>query len=105
MPSVLCVSMNRAANYWSSVPRHPNFPGFEGDMCMHGLPGLLSGYAKGNYLVGVCYCTVVEEYDKTNTKTEARTHRINLNLNGIRRKEANSGYYIRRGCVRMLLSV
>ena len=30
---------------------------------------------------------------------------LNLNLNGIRRKEANSGYYIRRGCVRMLLSV
>ena len=28
-----------------------------------------------------------------------------LNLNGIRRKEANIGYYIRRGCVRMLLSV
>ena len=30
---------------------------------------------------------------------------IYLNLNGIRRKEANSGYYIRRGCARMLLSV
>ena len=30
---------------------------------------------------------------------------LDLNLNGIRRKEANSGYYIRQGCVRMLLSV
>ena len=32
-------------------------------------------------------------------------HSVSLNLNGIRRKEANSGYYIRRGCVHMLLSV
>ena len=28
-----------------------------------------------------------------------------LNLNGIRRKEANIGYHIRQGCVRMVLRV